>query len=233
MPMLDILAHPADFSARQLRAADFSQARQGLKPGLKEGRAQKGLRGTHGNGRLHRSQFRGPGAASGALRHRRAPGVQGHRRGGGKFQFLPADRPRGLHPDPLRKARGRRRPALFPGADGAHGPPRHRLPPAPSHPRRPPARHAEPAIGGSADLPRRHFAAPPRRGALRRGRGGPGRPAQGRRGLFAHPPQCPGAFRLAAPGRSHRRRRQHRGRADGADRGQPGRHGGELAPAPA
>ena len=80
--------------------------------------------------------LRGSGSAAGRLRHRRAAELQGHRRRRRELQFLSADRPRRLHPDALRKARRDGRPALLPGADGASGRARHRLPAAGADTRR-------------------------------------------------------------------------------------------------
>ena len=123
-------------------------------------------------------------AISRRLRPGRAAVLQGHRRGRRELQLPGPHRHRPLHPDALREARGGRRRAVLPGADGASGGARHHLPAAGEGPQRRHARHAVRPARRHRHLPRRHVDAPPGRRPLRRGRRSAGAHASRRRRLF-------------------------------------------------
>ena len=80
--------------------------------------------------------------------------------------FLVHTGTRPLHPDALREARGGRRRAVLPGADGASGVARHHLPAAGEESQRRGARQAVRPAGRDRHLPRRHVDAAAGRRAI-------------------------------------------------------------------
>ncbi|CAA7623265.1 hypothetical protein MTBUT4_480014 [Magnetospirillum sp. UT-4] len=163
------------------------------------------------NGGLYRGFGGGTGGLRRRVRHRRGDGVQGHRRGGVQFQFPAPDRPRRLHPHPLRDPHQGRGSAFLPGADGASGRARPGLPDSGAWPRRPGPAPIVRAAGGGGELPQGHERAPPDAGPLRRAGAGHGRDAPGRGRFRAAAGQRFVGFRLAPPvrGRARPRRRGH------------------------
>ena len=105
----------------------------------------------------------------------------------------------GAHPDALREAGGRGRPAVLPRPDGASGGARHFLPDADPRPRGPQSARAGRAAGGADQLSRRHLGAARRRPSNARASAQAlGAPASGRRRLPLAPRQRPVAGRLGA-----------------------------------
>ena len=112
------------------------------------------------HGRLHRRFRRRPGRFLAGYELGELLVLQGHRRGRRELELPGPHRRRLLHPHALREARGGRRRAVLPGADGAPARARHHLPAAGEEPQRRNARPAVRPAGRDRHLPRRHVDAP-------------------------------------------------------------------------